>query len=128
MGVTLLKEQSKGMSGWISAMIILAVVFYGCGKDSTNKQAIIGKWEGVEGKERINFHEEGYMTITKISDLGMTKVGGSYRFIDDDQIWIMARIELLGDSYSPIVCGVSVSKKELILTSPGGEVAKYRRR
>ena len=49
-----MREQSKLMSRWMLAMIILVVIFCGCGKG--NERAIIGKWKGVEGKEtrRVN--------------------------------------------------------------------------
>ena len=127
-----MREQSKGMLGWMLAMIIFVVIFCGCGRDNT--KAIVGKWKGVEGKEMLEFLKDGNMNITTGivpsvdgGSLGI-KVGGVYRFVGKDQIWLMGSMRLLKGSDLPVVCGVSVSKNELILTSPDGKVAKYRRR
>lgn len=85
------------------------------------EKAIIGKWSRIGSEETIEFYKEGTVNIID-EEMPMA---GNYKFIDDNSI----RLDLggLGELVGPIICDVSISEDELILTHAGGEVAKYRR-
>ncbi len=60
------------MSGWMLAMIILLVIFCGCGK--SNRRAIIGKWKEVEGKETREFLKDTFdVELKKASKNGLLR-------------------------------------------------------
>ena len=97
-------------------MCIVALV-YSC--SSKPEDAIVGKWEKIEGTETMEFFKDGTVNVV---DKGMI-MGGSYKFIDKDRI----RLEMrgLGALMGPIVAKVSILGGELIFTWPDGKVSKY---
>ncbi|MDI6891238.1 MAG: hypothetical protein QMC83_09950 [Thermodesulfovibrionales bacterium] len=89
------------------------------------EKAIIGKWEQYDpkGNETLEFFKDG--TVSTFHESFGFSVAGDYRFIDNKHV----RINLGGlwALVGPIVCKVSVSGNNLILTMPDGEVEKYWR-
>jgi hypothetical protein len=115
----------KAFALWL---MILSFLFVSSAWGETNiKKAIIGKWEQYDeelgGIESIEFFEDG--TVFSYHAGWKLSAGGDYRFVDRNRI----RINLGGlwGLVGPIVCGVSVTENELILTMPDGKVEKYNR-
>ncbi|MDI6632362.1 MAG: hypothetical protein AB1507_05000 [Bacillota bacterium] len=104
--------------GWFVITFILALLV-SC--SSNLEKAIIGKWSEIDGTEKIEFFDDGTLTVAD-EEMNM---GGSYKFVEKDRI----RVELggLGALAGPFVAKVSVSGNELTLTMPDGEVGRYRR-
>ena len=85
------------------------------------KNAIIGRWQEIDGTETVEFFMEDTFNVV-VQGMSMT---GRYNFLDE------GRIKLESDGISSgarsIICRVSVSENELTFTSPDGKVKRYRR-
>lgn len=91
------------------------------------KKDIIGKWERYDpkhkGKEIMEFFRDG--TISLFHESFGFPGTGDYRFIDNNHIKV--NLGGLWTLVGPIICKVSISRNELVLTMPDGEVVKYHR-
>jgi hypothetical protein len=79
--------------------------------------SIDGKWQQVDGTEAIEFSKPGKVLITS----GDKTISAHFEFLDAKHI----KIDM--GSLGSLVDTVSISKNELTLTNPDGEVKKYRR-
>lgn len=90
---------------------------------SNPEDAIVGKWQQIDGTETVEFFKEGTITIDPDD---MPSMSGNYSFIDKDRI----KIELggrVGSIVDPMVLKVQITRNELTTTFPKGKPEKYRR-
>ena len=76
-----------------------------------------GKWQQVEGSGTVEFSKNGTVTISD----GTTSFTTKFLFVDPEHM----RIDL--GSLGGVVMKVSVSKEELVVTQPSGEVVKFKK-
>lgn len=78
---------------------------------------IAGKWQQVEGKGTVEFSKNGTVTLND----GAASFTTKYMFADPRNM----KVDLgpLGE----VVMKVSVSKDELVVTHPNGEVIKFKK-
>lgn len=125
----------------LSVVFSLAVFLSSCSTGPSS--LILGKWERyeIQGTKplffypaAIEFFTDGTMSmageIGRLSDppppLNALNVVGMFRFVDDKHLRIDpsgASAMLLGS----FVVEATVSRDQLVLTFPQGEIAKYRR-
>lgn len=88
-------------------------------KTAKSEELIIGKWGEIGGTEIMEFFRGG--TVSVVS--GGMSMGGNYQFLNDDRI----RFEFggLGALAGPMVYRVSITKNQLYLTDPKGDVSRY---
>jgi hypothetical protein len=102
-----------------SVRLLLAVSFVlilaSCALSPT--WSIDGKWQQVDGTEAIEFSKPGKVITTS----GDKTITAHYEFLDAKHI----KIDM--GSLGSLVDTVSISKNELTLTNPDGEIKKYRR-
>lgn len=79
---------------------------------------ISGKWEKVEGVGTIEFLKSGQVMVND----GVISLTTTYTFLDPEHLEFH-----LGDLGNAVL-EVSVSKDELVLTKPNGEIAKFQRK
>ncbi len=100
-----------------AAFILLPLVF--C---STNvEDAILGKWSEIGGTEKMEFFEDGTITVAD----GRMYMGGHYTLVDQDRIRV--DFDGLGELVGPLVVRVSISGDELTWIMPDGEVSRYKK-
>lgn len=100
------------------AVLIAASHFSSCSKP---ENAIVGKWQEVDGTENAEFFKDGTVSLV---DNGMS-LAGNYKFIENDRL----RVDLggVGALIGPMIFKVEVSRNELTLTDSKGKVTTYRR-
>jgi hypothetical protein len=123
---------------WLECVVLLLGLMMAVACGSSTKKAILGKWQEVGGTETMEFLKDGNLIIaeknvlpgkSKATAMLGAKLGisqaGKYEFLDDGRV----KLELSGllGLAGPVICKVSVSHKELVLTMPDGSVEKYQR-
>lgn len=90
---------------------------------SNPEDAIVGKWQEIDGTETMELFKEGTLTIVPDD---MPSMSGNYSFIDKDRM----KIELdgrVGSMVGSMVLKVQITRNELTTTDPKGKPQKYRR-
>lgn len=99
--------------------LLLSALLAGCGIDP--EEAIVGKWEEVDGPEVVEFDDEGRVVL---HFEGMA-LEGSYVFLAADRIVLDLRGPRV--SSDPIEAPVHIEDDVLTFTMPDGRVATYGR-
>lgn len=100
-------------------LIMLVAMMSACSHES----AILGKWEQVGGRERIEFLENGTVLIQS-GPLASPQMA-TYSWLDESRLSI--QYGGLGALAGPVVLGVKVGGGDLTLTDARGSLARYRR-
>lgn len=99
--------------------LICLVLFAGCSTDQ--REAIIGKWDEIDGPEIIEFFDDGTVIVSN----GVINFSGNYQFLDDNRI----KIELGGIAAlaGTLIGTVSFSDNVMTMTTPNEDPDKYLR-
>jgi hypothetical protein len=109
-------------------LLSIAVIFVLTSCSQKPQDLIVGQWTrtsidnenyGLFYPSTITFYKEG--TVSVGGEEIITTVAGNYHFIDDNNI----KLDITG--FASVIVKAQVSKKELILTFPKGENAKYKK-
>jgi hypothetical protein len=111
----------RNLKGQQSLLTIISIVFLLLSCSSNVENAILGKWDLIDGEGNMEFFKDG--TVSIVED-GST-MGGSYKFVEKGRI----KFEFggLGALAGPRVVKVSISGNELAITNPQGDIAKFKR-
>ena len=101
------------------AVACLAWLLAGCGVDP--EQAIIGKWEELDGPEVVEFDADGNVLL-RFEEMALE---GRYEFLDADRIVLDLRGPRVQSD--PIEAPVRIEGGVLTFTMPDGRVATYGR-
>ncbi|MCC5887793.1 MAG: hypothetical protein JJT88_15260 [Gammaproteobacteria bacterium] len=98
---------------------LLAVLLSACGIDT--EEAIVGKWEEIEGPEVVEFDAEGNVVL-HFEDMALE---GRYEFRSSDVIVLDLRGPRV--TSDPIEAPLRIDGDVLTFTMPDGRVATYGR-
>ncbi len=87
---------------------------------------ILGQWQGSDRTDgTLEFFQDGAVTLSNNFDPTAAVLKGSYKFLDDHLI----QMQLAGSETStgPLVLEVELSDRELVLTFPEHQIARYER-
>lgn len=102
------------------AAFLLATAAVGC--TSRPEDALLGKWEEIDGIDDLDFHADGTVTIGSEGAL----VGGNYRFVDDDHLEVSFGPR--GGPFPPRTVRLEIDTDDLtIVEEDRGKVRHYRR-
>ena len=99
--------------------LVLAVLLSGCDMDA--EQAIVGKWQEIDGPEVVEFDAEGNVVL-QFEDMALE---GRYEFLATDRILLDLRGPRV--TSDPIEAPVRIEDDVLTFTMPDGRVATYGR-
>jgi hypothetical protein len=104
------------------ALLVTVVMAFVIGCTSRPEDALIGRWEEVDGIDDLRFHDDGTVTIGSEGAL----VGGNYRFVGED------RLELSfgppGSPFPPRYVRITLGPDTMtVVEEERGRVRKYRR-
>ena len=83
-----------------------------------SKVNLVGKWVNKEGKDTIEFFQEGTVCV-RDTDVEMC---GNYRFVDEDRIRVK-----FGNVGEIAIFNISISDNELTIFFSNGENSSFRR-
>ncbi|MCC5872917.1 MAG: hypothetical protein JJU22_11010 [Gammaproteobacteria bacterium] len=98
---------------------LLTALLWGCGTDT--EEAIVGKWEELEGPEVVEFDADGNVVL-RYEDMA---IEGRYEFLATDLILLDLRGPRVRSD--PIEAPMNIEDDVLTLTMPDGRVATYGR-
>jgi hypothetical protein len=102
------------------AAALLATVAIAC--TSRPEDALMGKWEEIDGIDDLDFHADGTVTIGSEGAL----VGGNYRLVDGDHLEVS--FGPAGGPFPPRVVRLEIDGDELtVFEEDRGKVHHYRR-
>lgn len=106
------------MKTFVTTLVVCLGLFVtACGA----KRSLVGKWEEIGGKEKMEFRDDGAVTVSS----GSMSVSGKYSLPDETHI----KLELDGlmALAGPQIHAFAIADGVLSLTGEKGKAAKYKK-
>lgn len=117
-------RQTHQRNPLLSVLTVLLLAALACGGSGRPgpEDSIVGKWQREDGKETIEFFDDGRVIINILSlDITWT---GKFKFVDEDTLQI--DVAVLDETVSSVF-DFSLAEDALTLTSEDGISATYER-
>ena len=85
---------------------------------SNPRDSLVGKWKNKEGKDTIEFFQEGTVCARESN----VELCGNYRFVDDNRIRV--RFGRMGEIE---IYNIPISNNELTIFFPSGDSCRFKK-